>query len=296
MKKKKTCKICGKTNVRVVYDGFIRDGQWGNVSKEKFKVLHCDSCDARYLEKLPFDQSAFYQSKEYRKSYTGSSKPKKFKELYGSVQDERVSRIGLDKFRNKIVADFGAGAGTFLDKVYKVAKETIAIEPAGFYKNWIERKHAYYPYGSKFLASGKKADVAVSFEVIEHVEKPLEYLREIRDSLKKGGRLFLSSVNHDNIYNDLIKEDFDPFNYRTAHLYYLTKKSMDYLLKKAGFRRIKTGFYHDYDLSNLIVWLKEKRPSGTNAIPIFSEESNKSYKKDLERCGKAMSLWVEAVK
>ena len=57
--------------------------------------------------------------------------------------------------------------------------------------------------------------------------------------------------NFDEILNDLIKNEFDTFNYRTAHLYYFKEVSMRFMLEKIGFENITFEYYHKRDMSNL---------------------------------------------
>ena len=76
----------------------------------------------------------------------------------------------------------------------------------------------------------KSFDLLCAFDVIEHVPSPESYLKEIRNSLKSNGRLFLMTPNTNDLLFDLDKENFEPFYYRTAHSYYFCKDSIKFLM------------------------------------------------------------------
>lgn len=290
------CKICAGRKSEVIYDNPIRDGSFGKMTRERFKVIECRNCFSRFLDPFPADLKQFYEGEKYRNQYDGANDIQSFRRFHDQAQTGRIARIDLPNLRDKVIIDFGAGGGSFLDAVVGFAKETHAVEPARFYKKELAKKHHYYASGKDFLKRGKRADVAVSFETIEHVEDPVGFLEGIFASLRSGGVLYLSTVNYDSIYNDLIKDVFDPFNYRTAHLFYFCRKSLNFLFKKVGFADVKVDFYHEYDMSNLILWLKQNKPTGLNAYKLFDEDFNGVFKGYLEKTGKASTLWVTATK
>jgi hypothetical protein len=44
--------------------------------------------------------------------------------------------------------------------------------------------------------------------------------------------------NYDDILNDAAKDEFDKFNYRTAHYYYFCKESIANILELVGFKKL----------------------------------------------------------
>lgn len=58
------CKICGSKNSEVVYKGIIRDGRFGNYTKEDVEIYKCSQCGARCHENC--SSSELYESSEYR--------------------------------------------------------------------------------------------------------------------------------------------------------------------------------------------------------------------------------------
>ena len=88
-----------------------------------------------------------------------------------------------------------------------------------------------FPYGRDLVKTGRTADVALSFSVLEHVPNPLDFVKDMHATLADDGRLSLSTRNSDDILDQLLPDAFRPFNYLTAHLYYFTAESLRFLLK-----------------------------------------------------------------
>ena len=146
------------------------------------------------------------------------------------------------------------------------------------------------------MESGIVIDIGVSFDVIEHVPAPETYLKEIHSSLREKGKLFLMTPNSNEILFDLAEENFGPFYFRTAHSYYFCKNSIKFLLERTGFKKVKLGYYHEMDISNLAYWLKDGKPTGKNKNKLFDDEANRYFCSYLEKIGKASHLWIEADK
>lgn len=102
--------------------------------------------------------------------------------------------------RKKSVLDLGCsdGYGSFL--IAKISKETIALD---IDKRTIEfARKKYNSANLKFVLGSalslqwhNKFGVAISFQVIEHIEDVDLYLRQVRKVLKKGGIFILSTPN-----------------------------------------------------------------------------------------------------
>ena len=286
--------MCGAEELTAIFEGKIRDGLYGNLSSTSHKVFRCSKCSVRFLDK--FAPPELYESAEYRKNYCDSSQLEDYRETHDDLWNNKLHRIGIHNCRNKTVADFGAGGGTFLDTLQGVALETIAIEPTQYWHGELSKKHRVFSYGKELVKTGIKIDIGVSFDVIEHVPDPETYLREIFNSMNEEGKLFLMTPNSNEILFDLAKKDFESFFFRTAHSYYFCQESIKFLLKRVGFKKLKFGYYHEMDISNLIFWLKNGEPTGKNKNKLFNDEANKYFCSYLEKIGKSSHLWIEVEK
>lgn len=120
-------------------------------------------------------------------------------------------------------------------------------------------------------------DVALFFMVIEHIPKGTELiaLKNINRVLKKGGSLFLTTMNS-SFFSNL----FDPAYFFVGHRHY-SKDHLERLLKKAGFK-IREVNYNGGFFMILYTWtlyffkhvLRQKEPRGRLVDKIMALDYN----------------------
>jgi len=288
----KSCRLCGAATA-VGYEGFVRAGKPGVESTQPFKVRTCVDCGVGFLD--PFE-SLDYQTPAYRESYNTSSTVAAYFAAHDALQAGYLAQVSArTTLRGRVIADFGAGAGAFLDLVSGPARATVAIEPNDIYRaSAAERGHLTYASVEDLLADPKapRIDVAVTLHVIEHVADPVLYLTLIRQCLSENGKLFVLTPNADDVLMRLGHDAYRRFNYRTAHLWYFARASLTRCAKAAGFERATTWFEHDYDLSNFALWLKDSAPTGNGRSDLFDGRINGAWKTFLESSGMASAIWM----
>jgi len=193
--------------------------------------------------------------------------------------------------------DVGCGAGSFLDLVRGLCRITVGIEPTPSLRQAVVAKgHLAFPYCSDVpVELADKTDVAVSFSVIEHVEHPRRLLKDIRRLLKPGGRLLLSTPNRDDWLLDVLPDHYAPFFYRLVHRWYFDAESLTRLVELAGFAGVSVSYFHRFDVSNAILWLRDKRPTGLAKLDLAAVW-NDGFRSALEATGRADYLYCAAVK
>ncbi len=288
------CIVCGSTKHKTIYSGPIRSGVFGKETENSFDVVECNECGLTKLKHFP---EVDYDSSSYREDYNETSKIENYIAMHDSEQSPRVSRIGIEKFRNKTVLDYGCGGGAFLDSIKGVANETIAIEPFhGYHKSLNDRGHKVFKYAYEAKKYKSKIDVITSFGVIEHVNNPLEMLIDIFELLSTGGSAFIETDNLDDVLMHFNIPEFNKFYYRTAHYWYFDSNSLSNICKKAGFDKIKKGFRHGFGLSNTFQWLKERKPLGDSQLKFIDPICNDLWRATLEKSGHAELLYFEVEK
>jgi len=289
------CEVCNNKNPDVIYSGKLRTGSFGKQTKEDYNVYSCNHCSCKFIKNiLPED---YYQTPEYRLDYNDSVNLEDFYQEHDVIDTNKISKVGLHNLRNKVIADFGTGAGTFLQAVRNISEYTIAIEPSKHFHEILNKNNKHtFSYGEDLVKSQLKIDIATSFDVIEHVPSPKDYLKDIYDSLGTKGKMYLKTPNFNDILHELTPEHFDSFNYRTAHLFYFCEQSLKYLLESVGFKSYKIEYIHDFDISNLLYWMKEAKPTGVDKTKLFDKNFNQMYKNYLEETSKASHLWIVAIK
>ncbi len=259
-------------------------GKFGDYSKTCHTVWKCENCQAAFLDRSALN----YESQEYRTIVDEGASPQNFYALHDVEQLDKIKVLGTGNLRGKTIADIGCGGGAFLDLLKGYATATVAVEPALNFHNELKRKgHQVYSYTKNALKDWRgKVDIAVSFAVLEHIEFPLEFLKEIRSLLKPGGELILSTPNRMDWMLELLPEDYAKFFYRYVHTWYFDKRALEKIGKLAGFKRTEIDYAQRFDISNALLWARDLKPTGLGKFDTL-QELNSHYKELLESKGRS---------
>jgi len=287
------CRICGDRGHEVFYRGPIRVGRFGQLSVEPGTVWRCLGCGAGYLPGATVD----YASGEYRALVDGTDSAEEFHRIHDAEQVERLRMLGTGGLRGSVLMDVGCGAGSFLDVVKGLCRGTIGIEPTPSLRQAAADKgHTMFPYAHEAPARlDRTVDVAVAFSLVEHLEDPVAILKDVGRLLRPGGRLLVSTPNRRDWLLDVLPDDYAPFFYRVVHTWYFDAESLTCLLRVAGFTEISVSYLHRFDLSNAILWLRDKRPTGLGKLDVANAWSD-AFRGTLEATGRADYLYASGVK
>ena len=240
-------------------------------------VFLCGACDHGFLiTGTSFDAKEYYAT-EYRKEVShaaaaAATDPRELFDVYSQYQDERLRIISPYLSRSTTVLEVGASAGQFLTHIKDKVVKTDAIELDKACSEFL-RVELGIDADSEFLRESRFAseryDVVCSFQVLEHVENPVTFLSEIRQSMKDGGRAFIEVPNlHDSLLTVWNVENYRAFYYHSAHLHYFTETSLRKVAQSAGFRPEETEvvFTQDYNLLNHLNWLMNGTPQATCTV------------------------------
>ncbi len=282
------CKLCKSSHIRIIYNGKIRNGGIGKYTQMDVPIYQCRDCDIIWHEK-DTNIEKYYESKQYREDLEESSDIEEFYKLHDKETMAKFAYTGTERFRHKIVADIGCGGGAFLDFVYGVAKEIIAIEPSVYYRNIMKRKGYHtYPYAAEAAEEWKgRVDTVVSFDVIEHVEDPARFLEDIWELLAEGGGAAVIGTPTDApVMRYMLGEIYEQrLLFSTQHLWIFSEKNLKRMAIEAGFREIKTKYFQRYGFSNFLGWMKEKQACGEPEYPFVSDAVDEVWKAEISRQG-----------
>lgn len=278
------CKICGSENIDIIYNDLIRDGGLGQYTKKPIKIFQCKNCDVIWHDNEIADVKEYYETEEYRNELEGSSEEEKFYELHDKETLDKLNYTGTTIFRNKVVADIGCGCGAFLDYISGVAREVVAVEPSLKYRNIMSRKgfstYSYADEAKKLYAN--KIDVITSFDVIEHVQSPESFIKDVYDLLTVGGKAIIGTPTDAPIMRSLLGKDYEKkLLFSTQHLWILSEKNLRMISEKCGFKNIDIKYYQRYGIDNMLGWLKEKEPKSEIKQKFITETLNNVWKAQL---------------
>lgn len=188
---------------------------------------YCPSCHLGWLEKLP---KVSYEESYYK----GTS----------SIASKLFTPIGLFFYmirrsfagggQKKLWIDVGAGDGAFLKTVN--AEEKIGVEISSAGRTIMKEKGLEVLSNKQFLkTSGLKAEVISYWNVLEHAEKPWEYLRAGKRNLAKKGKIVIGVPNSDSFELRYFKNHWFHLIPK-YHLWHFSGKSIKRLLAKTGFK------------------------------------------------------------
>ena len=160
---------------------------------------------------------------------------------------------------NYKILDFGCGNGGFLNLLEKGNKFGVELNKE-MIKILEKEKFSVRNDINKFE---EKFDLICMFHVLEHLDRPIEILKNIRKRMKENSTLIVE-VPHAN--DALIKrytcEKFKQFTFWSEHLILYTKETLEKILKLAGFENIKIRGEQRYNIFNHLHWLSRGEPGG----------------------------------
>ena len=279
------CPICRKDTIDIIYDDYIRDGGLGTLTKDTYKMYQCNGCKTIWHSTIK-DSSNYYQTTEYRQSLERAVDVESYHKAHDKEVLEKLQYTGTDIYRDKIVADIGCGGGSFLDFISGVAGEIISIEPSAQYRSSLEKKgYHVFAYASEAIAQFKdKVDVVTSFDVIEHVDSPIDFMRDVHMLLKPGGVAVIGTPSDCPVMRKLLGKVYEQkllFSYQ--HPWILSRESIEICCREAGFKEVRIQSKQRYGISNLISWLSEREAKGHMKYDFISDSVDDIYKGELSK-------------
>jgi 2-polyprenyl-3-methyl-5-hydroxy-6-metoxy-1,4-benzoquinol methylase len=288
-----SCEICGSSKWKTVYEGSVRDGAFGNL-RQGAVVARCEKCGAdRLAEKYCLIESA-YENDAYRTHLQQNVDAASFLAAHDEMQLFSLQSLWPMPLRGLSVADVGCAGGSFLDHVRGLASRIVAVEPCTLYHKLLaDQGYEVFEYADVAAQRiGPVVELAVSLQVIEHTRNPLEFLADIRQLLKPGGFLLISTPNRDDFLMNALPKTYRQFFFRVAHRWYFDANSLTNCAERAGFVIDKIKYVHRYSLSNALLWLRDRCPNGRAEIPGLVGLGDDMWRTVLENTGQADCLYV----
>ncbi len=151
--------------------------------------------------------------------------------------DRELERIEAHAAGRELL-DVGCYAGFFLEQARERDYDVAGVEPSIWGARHAAEKLGLDVFNGPIEAfrTERRFDVVTMWDVIEHLENPLEVLRTVHRLMHPGGVLAFTTHNLDSLAARLMRGRY-PF-FMEMHTVHLNDRTRDLLLAKAGFERI----------------------------------------------------------
>ena len=206
-------------------------------NKEGFSLYTCETCDLTYVDPMPSTAELAEFYREYYKT-----------RQYRQKLDSKVRRARRRIRRIKR----GVGGSRFIDVGCNVGFAVEAARQCGFQARGIDidavaigEARTLFPdcqfeHSSveALASSGRQYDVVYCSEVIEHLPNFAVFLQAIRKLVTEDGLVFITTpdLGHRSVRRDPYAGDFIR---PPEHLLYFTRKSIERVMRRQGFTRVR---------------------------------------------------------
>jgi 2-polyprenyl-3-methyl-5-hydroxy-6-metoxy-1,4-benzoquinol methylase len=226
-------------------------------NNQEYKRYECPNCDVHWWEPLKIIPE-FYES-EVLEDYIA------FHEVVGTKLREYQKaffKYFPSNVRGKLL-DVGCGDGRFLRYAKEQGFEVWGID---FDKKSVENVKRNLGIDTVFAMSleefyeyakekNLKFDVITFFEVLEHQDKPREFLEMVKGLLKEGGYIAGSVPNRESMFIEIFRDNY--IDYPPHHFLRFSKSSLEKALNFSGFKDIEV-YKLDFPFIELFPYLEKK--------------------------------------
>jgi len=192
--------------------------------------------------------------------------------------------------------EVGCGYGFFLSEIRGRVETAIGIEPGParqtFAKDELRLDVRSPPLPNTGIPPAS-IDVACAFQVLEHIDRPIPFLAEIRDVLRPDGLVIVEVPNFADLYVRL-SAPYRAFHFQAAHLVYFTPATLRRAIEASGYTVESLIGVQRYAFANALHWLIKgqpqlKRPS-RNVESGFAHVLDRLYRRCLESTRRSDTL------
>ncbi len=224
-------------------------GDMGLISD--YKLLICSQCGLWYCNKkelssINYDEVYTYQEYQddqfYLLDQTASwyefAEYPTYKPFFSQVKQIPHGKL----------LDIGCGVGRFCRAAYAKNWDVKGIDVSAIAVAKGQQTAPFPIFNTTvddYLKSGEQFDVVTAFEVLEHLQDPLDFLCNAAKLVKKGGTFFCTVPNIDSpTVRTATRRDWVP----PIHVLFFSQRALYEALSNSGYTNIRTG----------IIWVNSK--------------------------------------
>jgi 2-polyprenyl-3-methyl-5-hydroxy-6-metoxy-1,4-benzoquinol methylase len=228
---------------------------------EPYRILKCGQCSIEYISPIPTDEVlADYYSNYYLTRHCDYSKHD-LSAMHQSVSDYLIKHTNSSGEELKVL-DYGFGEGHFLKhmasrgyQAYGYDLSDQNIQQLQDYCQQTGQKIGVFNQLNQLSDSNLKFEIMTLFQVVEHLNNPVEIVKQLNELQNENGLLYMECPNNDAFYlrpKDLINKIIGRKKFWRSlkapeHIFGYNRKSLSVLLNQAGYRVIEIGDYYYSD-------------------------------------------------
>ena len=230
------CPVCGGPHIGPLF--WIHDH---SVTKEAFVIWQCADCTLRFTQNAPAagDIGRYYQSEEYI-SHSDTQKGLVNK-LYIQARKFTIAQKlkGVQELTGKTTGnllDVGCGTGSFLAAAKAGGWNIAGVEPDEGARRTARELNGVTAFAAEqfYELPPQSFDAITLWHVLEHVHDLHRYMQQLKNLLKKDGRLFIAVPNYNSADATAYGSWWAAYDV-PRHLYHFTPKAVQALAQKHGF-------------------------------------------------------------
>ena len=207
-------------------------------------------------------------------------------------KEQYIQHIGDNRW-----LDFGTGNGGILKQAIRKPGYTVVIDKQRAVCTQLKAE-GHQVFTSLDVCPEKDFRYITMFHVLEHLDDPIEILKQIKDCMSPEGTIIIEVPNADDILLSFYEsEAFKRFNFWSEHKMVHTRKSLMRFLELSGFNHIKIYGVQRYPFINHAYWLAKGKPNGHKEwAGLFDTKLEEVYQNTLKNMGKTDTLIAMAQK
>ncbi|HEY4102225.1 MAG TPA: class I SAM-dependent methyltransferase [Gemmatimonadales bacterium] len=213
------------------------------IAGDRYSIHACRACGIRFLDPQP-DAAALevlYGEQYFAHRAPGAPGYDRYLaeiENIRSTFDDRLQYLPDPRAGNALI-DVGAAVGLFVERARAVGWNAEGVEPsqwaAGYARDILGQPVRHAMLETAGFAPGS-ADVVTMWEVIEHLPDPACTLRAVRDILRPGGSLVLSTPDAGSRVARLLGRRWLGWSKVPEHLFFFDRPTLRRVLEECGFQ------------------------------------------------------------
>tara|TARA_B100000989_G_scaffold298822_1_gene290221 strand:+ start:3252 stop:4211 length:960 start_codon:yes stop_codon:yes gene_type:complete len=240
MKKNVSCPNCNQNNFSI-FDKYYHGRRLGI----KY-ILICNNCKLKQSDNLPNNEKlkSFYNNINTRLlfNYSKQTTSETYYTKFDSYLKFIIDKTNINIKDNLNVIDIGAGNGRTLLQIKDLTNwSALGIEPdktkcevLSFFK--LNIINDVFQNISSNLKNDHYDLITIS-QVLEHVENPVDLLKEINKKLNKNGYLWIDvPLCNVDYFNSRVNDD-------VGHLYFFDQKILGQILEQSNYQPLFSGSY-----------------------------------------------------